>query len=186
MCGLAPGSMEVSRNAAAGSDIEETGAAADESKALAALRQENEELRRLAQAGAMRPPTSVALAGEAQTPLIKPLLPSSAHPPVGIEMGLTAGVSGSAWQNRLPPDMRRAAPEIYRSLRTSGSGSVRDWLNGQHAGVRSPSEWSQLWHTATEVDFLLGQAQDDYQITKLLATDDQLELGLRQLASFAL
>ena len=66
MCGLAPGPMEVSRNGAAGSDIEETGAAAVESEALAALRQENEELRRLAQAGAMRPPTSVALAGEAR------------------------------------------------------------------------------------------------------------------------
>ncbi len=48
--------------------------------------------------------------------------------PTGVSMVAGSG-QGSALQQRLPPDLRRAAPEIYHSLRSQGSASTRDWLN---------------------------------------------------------
>ena len=98
-------------------------------------------------------------------------------------LGLANEISGTAWHTRLPPDLRRAAPEIYRSLRAAGSASVRDWLNVQFAGNRNSPEWTALWHTASEVDFAVGKARDDAAVVAMLATSDLLEMGLRQLAS---
>ena len=99
-------------------------------------------------------------------------------------LGLANEISGTAWHTRLPPDLRRAAPEIYRSLRAAGSASVRDWLNVQYAGNRNSPEWTALWHTASEVDFAVGKARDDAAVVTMLATSDLLEMSLRQLASY--
>ena len=86
-----------------------------------------------------------------------------------------------AWHNRLPPDLRRAAPEIYRSLQSAVSRSAREWINVQFQGDRNSQQLVDLWSQATEVDFKLGQARSDAELTTILATDDSLDIILRRL-----
>ena len=40
-----------------------------------------------------------------------------------------------AWHLKLPADLQRAGPELYRNIRAEGVGSVRQWVNEQHAGL---------------------------------------------------
>ena len=49
----------------------------------------------------------------------------------------------------------RAGAEIYRSIRSSGSGNVREWLNLQHGGQKNTVLWQDLWNLATLVDFVV-------------------------------
>ena len=60
------------------------------------------------------------------------------------------------WEDGLPPDIRRAAPEIYRSLRSQGSATVREWLSANFSGSKQSSTWLDLWNLATEVDYALS------------------------------
>ncbi|CAK0884075.1 unnamed protein product [Prorocentrum cordatum] len=76
----------------------------------------------------------------------------------------------SRWNLSLPPDLRRAAPEIYRTMRGAGAASARDWLSQEVTGQRHTAVWTDLW-TRSEL------------LTRL-ASDDALELHLRRLASY--
>ena len=98
--------------------------------------------------------------------------------------GLAAPEQGIAWENRLPPDLKRGAPDIYRSLRSSGSSSVRDWLNLNYKGYRKGTEFMDLWNIAVAIDFRLGRCKSTQEETHALATDDWLDLHLRRSASF--
>ena len=75
------------------------------------------------------------------------------------------------WENRLAPDLKRAAPEIYRSLRSAGSSSVRDWLGQNYEGSRKSTEWTDLWNIATRSDFLFTRAGGPSEFALVFATD---------------
>ena len=48
------------------------------------------------------------------------------------------------WGVGLPADFQRAGAEIYRSMRTEGSTSVRDWLNQRYQASRTSPVWTDL------------------------------------------
>ncbi len=84
-------------------------------------------------------------------------------------------------------DLKRAAPEIYRSMRSQGAASAREWVDRQYMGDRSSHTWIDAWDLATEVDICLRdfiEAKDDQGLFRTLAVDDGLEIKLRRLASF--
>ena len=83
-----------------------------------------------------------------------------------------------------PPDLKRAAPEIYRSMRGAGAASARDWLSQEVHGQRHTAVWTDLWTAATNVDYLLGGCKSQTELLTKLASDDALELHLRRLASY--
>ncbi len=97
---------------------------------------------------------------------------------------MQAPQQGVAWQHSLPPDMKRGAPEIYRSLRSAGSSSTRDWLNLNFKGSRQSDQWINLWNVATNVDYLLGRCASPAEEMRLLATNDFIEMGMRRLAAY--
>ena len=105
-------------------------------------------------------------------------------PMAGPQSTMVADAASGAWHNRLPPDMRRAGPEIYRSLRSAGSRSVREWINVQYTGHRAGDQFTDLWTLASSVDMVLGRCVSDAEIMQLLSSDDQMEIALRRLASY--
>lgn len=60
----------------------------------------------------------------------------------------------------VPGDFRRAAPEIYRSIRAQGSISVRDWMAANFWGSRQSSEWIDLWSAAASIDFRVASCSN--------------------------
>ncbi len=83
------------------------------------------------------------------------------------------------WQHQLPPDLKRAAPEIYRNLRSQGVASAREWVDRNYTGNRTGPEWVDMWHSASEIDFVLGPLRSDAEIYHTLAVNDGLEMKLR-------
>ncbi len=101
--------------------------------------------------------------------------------------GATGAAQADRWHSSLPLDLKRAAPEIYRSMRSQGAASAREWVDRQYRGDRSSHTWIDIWDLATEVDFRLRdfiEAKDDQGLFRTLAVDDGLEIKLRRLASF--
>ena len=97
---------------------------------------------------------------------------------------LPAASNPDRWSSQLAPDLKRAAPEIYRSFRSAGSSSVRDWLNSQYGqNNRSSPQWVELWNIATNADFEL-RGLDERQTLERLASSDALEIGLRRIAAW--
>ena len=88
------------------------------------------------------------------------------------------------WDSSLPPDLPRAGPEIYRALRGEGSACVRDWLSTRFKGEKTNknAEWVDLWNAASGVDFAI--AKNKHNILGFLASDDDMEVKLRRLASY--
>ena len=88
------------------------------------------------------------------------------------------------WQQGLPPDLKRAAPEIYCLCRAEGANNLREWINRRFQGEKSNKNptWIHAWHTATECDFAVMRAGVGNEMA-LLASDDGLEMKLRELAS---
>eukprot|EP00438_Fugacium_kawagutii_P007846 Skav210111 [mRNA] locus=scaffold2194:62563:65494:+ [translate_table: standard] len=68
-----------------------------------------------------------------------------------------------AWHLKLPADMQRAGPEIYRNIRAEGVSSVRQWVNEQHSGLeaRNTSRFQDLFTAATIIDFELANCQSE-------------------------
>ena len=97
-----------------------------------------------------------------------------------------AGDGCTRWDLALAPDMRRAALEIYRSIRAAGHVSVRDYLNQSYKGGRDDHVWKDLWTQGPQIDFLVARAavHGDLGIQRALASDDTLELGLRRIAAY--
>ena len=87
------------------------------------------------------------------------------------------------WENKLAPDLKRAGPEIYRSLRSAGATPVRDWLGQNFEGSRRFTEWTDLWNIATRADFAISRGDNPAQLAVILATDDGLEIDLRRLSA---
>ena len=91
-----------------------------------------------------------------------------------------------AWHLKLPADMQRAAPELYRNIRAEGVSSVRQWVNEQHAGLeaKSTSQFQDLFTAATIIDFELAGCRSEGELMSRLATSDTLEIHLRKLGAF--
>eukprot|EP00438_Fugacium_kawagutii_P010988 Skav206619 [mRNA] locus=scaffold1562:262408:264393:+ [translate_table: standard] len=90
------------------------------------------------------------------------------------------------WHLRLPPDLQRAGPEIYRNIRAEGVASVRQWVNEQHAGLeaRNTTQFQDLFTAATIIDFELASCRSETELMSRLAVSDTLEIQLRKLGSF--
>ena len=132
--------------------------------------------------GTVSPPRD-SLLGELQQ------LRDAGAPLGGSVLGLLPGSNiamapvDARWEDRLPPDIRRAAPEIYRSLRSQGSASVREWLSANFQGSKQGSQWLDLWNSATEVDFAMAACGGADAQLRRLATDDNMEIKLRRLSA---
>ena len=91
-----------------------------------------------------------------------------------------------AWHLKLPADMQRAGPELYRNIRAEGVSSVRQWVNEQHAGLeaKSSTQFQDLFTAATIIDFELAGCRTETELMARLATSDTLEIHLRKLGAF--
>ena len=91
-----------------------------------------------------------------------------------------------AWHLKLPADLQRAGPELYRNIRAEGVGSVRQWVNEQHAGLdaKSTTQFQDLFTAATIIDFELAGCKTESELMARLATSDTLEIHLRKLGAF--
>jgi len=98
--------------------------------------------------------------------------------------GLADHGEAQRWARTLPPDFRRAAPEIYRSIRASGKLSVKEWVSNEYKGNRETDPtWQLLWSTAMQIDFALAGCTSEADLFQALGTDDRLEISLRELSA---
>ncbi len=88
------------------------------------------------------------------------------------------------WQSMLPPDLPRAAPQIYRSMRAEGVNNAREWMNSYYSGEKKAQnpEWLELWNLASEVDFAVSKCTPE-SLVGFLASDDGIEIKMRRLAA---
>ena len=93
--------------------------------------------------------------------------------------------STERWHTTLPPDLKRAATDIYKNIRACGSTTLREWLLQNCTGNKASHTWTDLWTLAAQLDFTIASASASGEAAKLrlLATDDVVEIGLRRLAS---
>ena len=91
-----------------------------------------------------------------------------------------------AWHLKLPADLQRAAPELYRNIRAEGVSSVRQWVNEQHAGLeaKNTTQFQDLFMAATIIDFELADCKTEAELMSRLATSDTLEIHLRKMGAF--
>ncbi|CAK9047089.1 Uncharacterized protein SCF082_LOCUS26441, partial [Durusdinium trenchii] len=91
-----------------------------------------------------------------------------------------------AWHLRLPADLQRAAPELYRNIRSEGVASVRQWVNDQHPTLelKQTATYQDLFSAATIIDFELADCKSEAAIMHRLGTSDSLEIQLRKLGSY--
>ena len=88
------------------------------------------------------------------------------------------------YHTTLPGDLRRAAPEIYRTLRGEGCASTRQWLRENYTGYKGAAgPWEELWSLASQVDFALSPCRTDQEMLQVLGTDDRVEVALRHLGA---
>ena len=94
-----------------------------------------------------------------------------------------------SWHLRLPPDLQRAAPELYRNIRAEGVNSVRQWVNGQHPSLeqKNSTQYQDLFMAATIIDYELAECKSEQALTHKLATSDSgntpSQIGLLHLLS---
>ena len=72
-----------------------------------------------------------------------------------------------AWHLKLPADSFNVQePELYRNIRAEGVGSVRQWVNEQHAGLeaKSSSQFQDLFTAATIIDFELAGCRSESEV----------------------
>ena len=87
---------------------------------------------------------------------------------------------------KLPADLQRAAPEVYRDIRAEGVTSLRAWvldLFPVQTRDGNPS-FADLFTGATQADFELAPCKSELEIIQKLATSDSLEITMRKFASF--
>ena len=57
------------------------------------------------------------------------------------------------WDAALPPDLKRAGPEIYTSMKSAGVRCVRDWINSMFSvDQRQHPQYVELFNLASLVD----------------------------------
>ncbi|CAE7317915.1 unnamed protein product [Symbiodinium sp. CCMP2592] len=90
------------------------------------------------------------------------------------------------WEASLPPNMKRAGPEIYASFRASGARSAIEWLNQMiPLNRRGDALYLDLFNQASLVDFAVKDAKGPQaQALSLIAPNDIADVALRRLASY--
>ena len=124
-------------------------------------------------------------------------MPSASHRNVASEGGvpviplLQALRGRQTWPSpreshkRLPSDMARAAPKTYRSIRSEGVASLRQWILEQYPiQQRSGPELGHSFQSCCQADFLLAGASTEAELFALLNGSDQLEILLRDVGAF--
>lgn len=103
-----------------------------------------------------------------------------------VEGDTVADPEQMAWHLKLPADLQRAGPEIYRNIRAEGVSSVRQWVNEQHPTLeqKGSPQYQDLFMTATIIDFELADCRTEGMLMAKLATSDALEIHLRRLGAF--
>ena len=94
-----------------------------------------------------------------------------------------AAAAETRWEHKLDPSVKRAAPEIYRNMRSQGVSNCREWVDRNFRGDKTGAAWVDLWNLATEVDFVIGPLTSDEMIFGTLSNSDGLEIKMRRLAS---
>lgn len=91
-----------------------------------------------------------------------------------------------SWHLKLPADLQRAAPELYRNIRADGAHSARAWINDQHPTpeLKQSPAYQDLFTAATIIDFELADCRSESAIMHKLATSDTLEIHLRKLGAY--
>ena len=90
------------------------------------------------------------------------------------------------WEAALPPDLKRAGPEIYASMKASGVRCVRDWVNSMFAvEQRTSATYVDLFNLASLVDFKAKEGgQSQARVLSIIAQDHTCEVALRRLAAW--
>lgn len=103
-----------------------------------------------------------------------------------IQSGLSSDPERMAWHLHLPADLQRAAPELYRNIRSEGAASVRQWVNEQHPSLeqKQTAQYQVLFSAATIVDYEVAGCRTEDSLMHKLASSDTLEINLRKLGSF--
>ena len=152
------------------------------------------DLRRMIVAGGYAGPSTVGAPRVALRSQLDWIIPTGLHPhgsgaQLALEPGwlarATADPGATRWEDQLPPDLPRAAPEIYRSARTAGAANIRDWLHRHYQGPKNDSntEWKTSWNAATEVDYAIARCANMDEVNHLLVSSDPIEIKMRTLAS---
>ena len=96
------------------------------------------------------------------------------------------GPENMSWYLKLPADLQRAAPELYRNIRAEGVSSVRQWVNEQHPTLEQKNsvQYQDLFMAATIIDFEVADCVTEGALMQKLATSDSLEIHLRKLGAF--
>ena len=91
-----------------------------------------------------------------------------------------------SWEAALPPDLKRAGPEIYSSMKASGVRCVRDWVNSMFSvEQRQSAHYVDLFNLATLVDFKAREGgSSQSKVLSIIAQDDTCEVALRRLAAW--
>lgn len=73
----------------------------------------------------------------------------------GVTMGQPTDPEHMQWRMKLPADLQRAAPELYRNIRAEGVASVRQWVNEQHPSLelKQTATYQDLFMAATIIDY---------------------------------
>ena len=89
------------------------------------------------------------------------------------------------WDAALPPDLKRAGPEIYTSMKSAGVRCVRDWINSMFSvDQRQHPQYVELFNLASLVDFKVRDAGSPAQVLSMIGQCDTCEIALRRLASW--
>lgn len=99
------------------------------------------------------------------------------------EADLAYLASAGRWGG-LGNSLKRAAPEIYRSMR-QGNANVREWFRNAWGTGAQTQQQKDLWHTATLCDFRVDELLQSGTEGLVWGSqhDDMLEGMLRQLAA---
>ena len=91
-----------------------------------------------------------------------------------------------SWEAALPPDLKRAGPEIYSSMKASGVRCVRDWVNSMFSvDQRQSAHYVDLFNLASLVDFKAKEGgASQSKVLSIIAQDDTCEVALRRLAAW--
>ena len=88
------------------------------------------------------------------------------------------------YTNRLPADLQRAAPEIFREIMSTGVSGLRGWVCEQFPlDKRDQPQFRDLFTSAITADFELAGANNEGEKMRRLGTSDNLEIILRKFAS---
>jgi hypothetical protein len=87
-----------------------------------------------------------------------------------------------AYNRRLAPDLKRAAPGGYRNIRATSADCVRTWVKDNFKGHK---DYEHMYSVAATIDFELEACSTPAEVDQKLAVSDTIEIGIRELFSAA-